>query len=159
NPEAINRSLDRMKKLAERRSLPMENGSQIVDRVHPASQLSDLRDCEVVIEAVFERIETKQEVLAATSAELHPTAILASNTTTFPISELAKSVVTPGNFIGMHFFAPVEQMDLLEIIVGEETSEQTKKLASGLASHLKKVPLVVRDGPGFYKRGVVCAHF
>ena len=158
NPEAINRSLDRMKKLAERRSLPMENGSQIVDRVHPASRLSDLHDCEVVIEAVFERLETKQEVLAATSAELHPTAILASNTTTFPISELAKSVVTPGNFIGMHFFAPVEQMDLLEIIVGQETSEQAQKVALGLASRLHKIPLVVKDGPGFYTSRVVMAY-
>jgi 3-hydroxyacyl-CoA dehydrogenase/enoyl-CoA hydratase/3-hydroxybutyryl-CoA epimerase len=117
-----------------------------------------LRDCGFVIEAVFERLETKQEVLAAVSAELGPAAILASNTTTFPISELAKSVPKPENFIGTHFFAPVEQMDLLEIILGEKTSEQTKKLALGLASQLNKIPLVVRDGPGFYTSRVVMAY-
>ena len=154
--EAINRSLDRMKKLSQRCSAP--NGQKITDRVQPADQVTELRDCDFVIEAVFERLETKQEVLAAVSAELSPTAILASNTTTFPISELAKSVRHPENFIGTHFFAPVEQMELLEIILGRETSDQTRKLALGLASRLGKIPLVVRDGPGFYTSRVVMAY-
>jgi 3-hydroxyacyl-CoA dehydrogenase/enoyl-CoA hydratase/3-hydroxybutyryl-CoA epimerase len=155
---AIKRSLDRIKKLSQRHATAGENGAEIIDRVQPAKQLGDLRDCGFVIEAVFERLEIKREVLAAVSAELGPAAILASNTTTFPISELAKSVPRPENFIGTHFFAPVEQMDLLEIILGEETSEQTKKLALGLASQLNKVPLVVRDGPGFYTSRVVMAY-
>jgi len=156
--EAIKRSLDRIKKLSERHRAAGENGTQIIGRVQPANHVWDLRDCGFVIEAVFERLETKREVLAAVSAELGPAAILASNTTTFPISELAKSVPRPENFIGTHFFAPVEQMDLLEIILGEETSEQTKKLALGLGSRLNKVPLVVRDGPGFYTSRVVMAY-
>jgi 3-hydroxyacyl-CoA dehydrogenase / enoyl-CoA hydratase / 3-hydroxybutyryl-CoA epimerase len=156
--EAIKRSLDRMKKLSERHSAPGENGAQIIGRVRPADHVGDLRDCGFVIEAVFERLETKREVLAAVSAELGPAAILASNTTTFPISELAKSVPRPEDFIGTHFFAPVEQMDLLEIILGEKTSEQTKRLALGFASQLNKVPLVVRDGPGFYTSRVVMAY-
>jgi 3-hydroxyacyl-CoA dehydrogenase/enoyl-CoA hydratase/3-hydroxybutyryl-CoA epimerase len=158
NPEAISRSLDRMKKLSERRLPATKNGDAVIRRVQPANQVSDLRDCDFVIEAVFERLETKQEVLAAVSAELSPEAILASNTTTFPISELAKSVLNPANFVGTHFFAPVEQMDLLEIILGRETSDQTRKLALGLASRLNKVPLVVRDGPGFYTSRVVMAY-
>jgi 3-hydroxyacyl-CoA dehydrogenase/enoyl-CoA hydratase/3-hydroxybutyryl-CoA epimerase len=156
--EAIKRSLDRMKRLSERRSSGGKKGDQIIGRVHPANQISDLRDCGFVVEAIFERLETKKEVLAAVSAELSPATILASNTTTFPISELAKSVRQPGNFIGTHFFAPVEQMDLLEVILGEETSDQTKQLALGLASRLNKVPLVVRDGPGFYTSRVVMAY-
>ena len=156
--EAVNRSLDRMKKLSERRSLTGKDSDQIIGRVRPANQISDLRDCGFVVEAVFERLETKKEVLAAISAELSPTTILASNTTTFPISELAKSVRQPENFIGTHFFAPVEQMDLLEVILGEQTSDQTKQLALGLASRLNKVPLVVRDGPGFYTSRVVMAY-
>jgi 3-hydroxyacyl-CoA dehydrogenase / enoyl-CoA hydratase / 3-hydroxybutyryl-CoA epimerase len=158
NAEAINRSLDRMKRLSEKRRLGAKSDDQITGRVQPVGRLSDLRDCEFVIEAVFERLETKQEVLAAVSAELGPTAILASNTTTFPISELAKSVRLPGNFLGTHFFAPVEQMDLLEIILGQETSEQTKNLALGMSSRFNKVPLVVRDGPGFYTSRVVMAY-
>ena len=158
DPEAIRRSLDRIKKLSERHAAAGENGAQIIGRVQPANHVGDLRDCGFVIEAVFERLETKREVLAAVSAELDPAAILASNTTTFPISELAKSVPRPENFIGTHFFAPVEQMDLLEIILGEETSEQTKRLALGLTSQLNKVPLVVRDGPGFYTSRVVMAY-
>jgi 3-hydroxyacyl-CoA dehydrogenase / enoyl-CoA hydratase / 3-hydroxybutyryl-CoA epimerase len=156
--EAIKRSLDRIKKLSQRHAAAGENGAQIIGRVQPANQIGELRDCGFVIEAVFERLEIKREVLAAVSAELGPAAILASNTTTFPISELAKSMPRPENFIGTHFFAPVEQMDLLEIILGEETSEQTKKLALGLASQLNKVPLVVRDGPGFYTSRVVMAY-
>jgi 3-hydroxyacyl-CoA dehydrogenase / enoyl-CoA hydratase / 3-hydroxybutyryl-CoA epimerase len=154
--EAINRSLNRMKKLAERHSAP--NGQKLTGRVQPASRVAELQDCDFVIEAVFERLETKQEVLAAVSAELSPTAILASNTTTFPISELAKSVRRPENFIGTHFFAPVEQMELLEIILGQETSDKARKLALGLASRLGKIPLVVRDGPGFYTSRVVMAY-
>jgi 3-hydroxyacyl-CoA dehydrogenase / enoyl-CoA hydratase / 3-hydroxybutyryl-CoA epimerase len=156
--EAIKRSLDRMKKLSEKRSPAGKNGAQILGRVHPANQLSDLRDCGFVIEAVFERLETKREVLAAVSAEVDPAAILASNTTTFPISELAQAVQQPENFIGTHFFAPVEQMDLLEVILGRQTSDQTRKLTLGLASRLNKVPLVVRDGPGFYTSRVVMAY-
>ena len=156
--EAIKRSLSRMKKLSEKGSPAGKNGAQIIGRIHPANQVSDLRDCGFVIEAVFERLETKREVLAAVGAELGPTAILASNTTTFPISELAKSVRRRENFIGTHFFAPVEQMDLVEVILGRETSDQTRKVALGLASRLNKVPLVVRDGPGFYTSRVVMAY-
>jgi 3-hydroxyacyl-CoA dehydrogenase/enoyl-CoA hydratase/3-hydroxybutyryl-CoA epimerase len=158
NAEAINRSFDRMRKLSERRLPATKNGAQIIDRVQPVGKVGDLRDCGFVIEAVFERLETKREVLAAVSAELDPAAILASNTTTFPISELAKSVSQPENFIGTHFFAPVEQMDLLEIILGQATSDRAKKIALGFASKLNKVPLVVRDGPGFYTSRVVMAY-
>jgi 3-hydroxyacyl-CoA dehydrogenase / enoyl-CoA hydratase / 3-hydroxybutyryl-CoA epimerase len=156
--EAIERSLDRMKKLAERRSSGERNGGHILERVQPANRVDELHDCAFVIEAVFERLETKQEVLAAVGAQLGPSAILASNTTTFPISELAKAVPRPENFIGTHFFAPVEQMELLEVVVGEKTSDQTRKLALALASQLNKVPLVVRDGPGFYTSRVVMAY-
>jgi 3-hydroxyacyl-CoA dehydrogenase / enoyl-CoA hydratase / 3-hydroxybutyryl-CoA epimerase len=156
--EAIKRSLDRMKKLSEKPLTAGTTRAQIMGRVHPVNQLSELRECGFVIEAVFERLETKREVLAAVSAEVDPRAIVASNTTTFPISELANSVRRPENFIGTHFFAPVEQMDLLEVILGRETSDQTSKLALGLASRLNKVPLVVRDGPGFYTSRVVMAY-
>jgi 3-hydroxyacyl-CoA dehydrogenase / enoyl-CoA hydratase / 3-hydroxybutyryl-CoA epimerase len=158
NAEAISRSLDRIKRLSERRLAAPENGNQIVSRIRPVHQLSDLADCGFVIEAVFERLETKQDVLAGVSSILSADSVLASNTTTFPISELAKSVSNPANFIGAHFFAPVEQMDLLEIILGRETSEHAQKIALGLASRLNKVPLVVRDGPGFYTSRVVMAY-
>jgi 3-hydroxyacyl-CoA dehydrogenase / enoyl-CoA hydratase / 3-hydroxybutyryl-CoA epimerase len=158
NTEAISRSLDRIKKLSERRPAASENGDQIVSRIRPIHQLSDLAECGFVIEAVFERLETKQEVLAGVSSILSADSVLASNTTTFPISELANSVSNPANFIGTHFFAPVEQMDLLEIILGRETSENAQKIALGLASRLNKVPLVVRDGPGFYTSRVVMAY-
>jgi 3-hydroxyacyl-CoA dehydrogenase/enoyl-CoA hydratase/3-hydroxybutyryl-CoA epimerase len=158
NQEALNRSLDRIKKLAERSSTTAKHSDQISDRVRPASQLGDLSGCQFVIEAVFEKLETKQEVLAGISSMLSPDSVLSSNTTTFPISELAKSVRNPAKFIGTHFFAPVEQMDLLEIIVGRETSEQAQNQALSLASKLKRVPLVVRDGPGFYTSRVVMAY-
>ena len=111
-----------------------------------------------VVEAVFERLDVKQTVLSELSQCLPPDSTLASNTTTFPIAELATAVKEPGRFVGTHFFAPVEQMELLEIIRGAQTSPATVKRALRLAGQMRKVPIVVGDGPGFYTSRVVMAY-
>ncbi|MBV8815247.1 MAG: hypothetical protein JO271_12225 [Verrucomicrobia bacterium] len=152
--EAAKRSLDKLEK-----GLSKTVGTKpLSERLQFTRRIEDLGACNFVIEAVFERFEVKAPVLAAAASVLRPEAVIASNTTTFPISKLASAVPDPTRFIGTHFFAPVEQMELLEIIVGEQTSEQTVNKALGLAATLGKVPIVVKDGPGFYTSRVVIAY-
>jgi 3-hydroxyacyl-CoA dehydrogenase / enoyl-CoA hydratase / 3-hydroxybutyryl-CoA epimerase len=154
DPEAAKRSLDRLEKALSKaiRTKPLS------DRLHFTRRIEDLASCDFIVEAVFERFEVKAPVLASAASVVSPQAVIASNTTTFPISKLATAVRDPARFIGTHFFAPVEQMELLEIIVGGQTSEETVNKALGLAATLGKVPIVVKDGPGFYTSRVVMAY-
>jgi 3-hydroxyacyl-CoA dehydrogenase/enoyl-CoA hydratase/3-hydroxybutyryl-CoA epimerase len=100
----------------------------------------------------------KTDLLKKVGSIVSKEAIIASNTTTFPISELATAVPDSSQFIGTHFFAPVEQMELLEIILGRQTTDATLNKALALAQALRKTPVVVRDGPGFYTSRVVMAY-
>ena len=128
------------------------------ERITQAQKLTDLAAADLVVEAVFERLDVKQAVLSEISQYLPAESALASNTTTFPIGELAAAVKEPARFVGTHFFAPVEQMELLEIIRGAQTNPATVKQALRLAGQMRKVPIVVGDGPGFYTSRVVMAY-
>ena len=150
--EAAKRSSSRIQKVLSR------HAGDLVSRLQLTQQLDDLSRCEFVIEAVFERFDVKTDLLKRVSSVLPKPAIVASNTTTFPISELATATPDPGQFIGTHFFAPVEQMELLEIILGRQTTGATLSRAFGLAKALGKTPVVVKDGPGFYTSRVVMAY-
>ena len=150
--EAAKRSSGRIEKI-----LGQQPGDGL-SRLQLTQQLDDLSRCDFVIEAVFERFDVKTDLLKRLGSSTSKQAIIASNTTTFPISELATAVPDPGQFIGTHFFAPVEQMELLEIILGRETSNATLNKALALAKALGKTPVVVRDGPGFYTSRVVMAY-
>ena len=150
--EAAKRSTARIQKIL---------GQQPVDppsRLQVTQELGDLSRCDFVIEAVFERFDVKTDLLKRLGSIVSKQTIIASNTTTFPISELSTAVPDPGQFIGTHFFAPVEQMELLEIILGRQTTEATLNKALALAKALRKTPVVVRDGPGFYTSRVVMAY-
>jgi 3-hydroxyacyl-CoA dehydrogenase/enoyl-CoA hydratase/3-hydroxybutyryl-CoA epimerase len=129
-----------------------------LSRLRFTEQLDDLSRCDFVIEAVFERFDVKTDLLKRLGSITSKQTIIASNTTTFPISDLATAVPDPGQFIGTHFFAPVEQMELLEIILGRETTDATLNKALALANALGKTPVVVKDGPGFYTSRVVMAY-
>jgi 3-hydroxyacyl-CoA dehydrogenase/enoyl-CoA hydratase/3-hydroxybutyryl-CoA epimerase len=118
-------------------------------RLQP-SDLSGLRGCEIVIEAVVEDLAVKRELLARVAAEALPEAILASNTSTLPIARLAEGLPNPERVIGLHFFSPVAKMPLLEIVRHPGTSAATVERALALAGALGKTPIVVADGPGFY---------
>ncbi len=118
----------------------------------------DLRDCDFVIEAVFETRAVKSEVLGRVCEVLGDDAILASNTSTLPITGLADYSDRPTRFIGMHFFSPVERMPLLEIILGTQTSQETLARAMDLARLLGKTPIVVNDSPGFFTSRVFCTY-
>lgn len=150
--DAAKRSSSRIEKTLGRQP------SNPLSRLHFTQQLDDLSRCDFVIEAVFERFDVKTDLLKRLGSIASNQTIIASNTTTFPISELATEVPDPGQFIGTHFFAPVEQMELLEIILGRETTDATLNKALALANALGKTPVVVRDGPGFYTSRVVMAY-
>jgi 3-hydroxyacyl-CoA dehydrogenase/enoyl-CoA hydratase/3-hydroxybutyryl-CoA epimerase len=150
--EAAKRSSSRSQKVLS------QHASDLFSRLQLTQQLDDLSRCEFVIEAVFERFDVKTDLLKRVSSILPKQAIVASNTTTFPISELATATPDPGRFIGTHFFAPVEQMELLEIILGHQTTGATLDRALALAKALGKTPVVVKDGPGFYTSRVVMAY-
>ncbi|GAA0552855.1 3-hydroxyacyl-CoA dehydrogenase NAD-binding domain-containing protein [Paractinoplanes ferrugineus] len=119
------------------------------------ADVDDLRGCDVVIEAVFEDPALKAEVFAEVEPVLAPGALLASNTSTLPITGLAESVGRPADFIGMHFFSPVGKMPLLEIVVGERTRDEAVARAFDLGRRLGKTPIVVNDGLGFFTSRVI----
>ncbi len=109
----------------------------------------------MVIEAVFEDPAVKAQVFAEIEPHLAPDALLGSNTSTLPITELAEGVSRPADFIGLHFFSPVDKMPLLEIIKGEKTSEETLYRALDVARQIRKTPIVVNDSRGFFTSRVI----
>jgi 3-hydroxyacyl-CoA dehydrogenase/enoyl-CoA hydratase/3-hydroxybutyryl-CoA epimerase/3-hydroxyacyl-CoA dehydrogenase/enoyl-CoA hydratase/3-hydroxybutyryl-CoA epimerase/enoyl-CoA isomerase len=118
-------------------------------RLSTTSLLSAMADRDVVIEAVIEKEEVKVQVYRELEKTLPPGAILASNTSTISITRMARSVAHPENFAGMHFFNPVDRMQLVEVIRGEKTSDATVVTLVALAKRIGKTPIVVRDCPGF----------
>ncbi len=121
----------------------------ILARINPGGY-ADLEGADLVVEAVFEDTAIKADVTRRAEAVLAEDAIFASNTSTLPISGLAEASVRPANFIGLHFFSPVERMGLVEVIVGKKTSEETLAHALDFVAQLKKTPIVVNDSRGFY---------
>jgi len=140
----------RLASRASRGKTTAAEAETVLARIHPTTELADLAGCDLVIEAVLEDSALKAEVLAAAEAHARPDALLSSNTSTLPITGLALSVTRPADFLGLHFFSPVERMRLVEVVRGERTSPEA--LAAGVAfvRRLGKVPVVVRDGRGFY---------
>jgi len=122
----------------------------IVARIAPAVDYSGLQGCDLVVEAVFEDMAIKANATRKTEAVISAQAIVASNTSTLPISELATASCRPGQFIGLHFFSPVERMPLVEVVVGKQTSETTLANALDFVAQLKMTPIVVNDSRGFY---------
>ncbi|NQZ91972.1 MAG: enoyl-CoA hydratase/isomerase family protein [Moritella sp.] len=127
-----------------------EEKCAILQRITPSRESADLIGCDMVIEAVFEDRKVKNqaitEILTAVGDEL----IMASNTSTLPISSLATASTKPENFIGLHFFSPVDKMPLVEIIKGDKTSSATLAAAYDLVIQIGKVPIVVNDSRGFF---------
>ncbi|MEV0680563.1 3-hydroxyacyl-CoA dehydrogenase NAD-binding domain-containing protein [Actinosynnema sp. NPDC050436] len=125
-------------------------GANGVPGVTPTDSDADLAGCDLVVEAVFENRELKNRVLPAAEASALPDAVIASNTSTLPITGLASAVGDPTRFIGLHFFSPVPKMRLVEIIRGEQTSDETLARAFDYVLQIGKTPIVVNDSRGFY---------
>jgi len=124
--------------------------AEILARVTPVTDVADLAGCDFVIEAVFEDVGIKAEMTKKVEAVLGPDVIFGSNTSTLPITGLAKAWSKQENFIGVHFFSPVEKMPLVEIILGEKTGPQAIAKALDYVRQIKKTPIVVNDSRGFY---------
>jgi 3-hydroxyacyl-CoA dehydrogenase/enoyl-CoA hydratase/3-hydroxybutyryl-CoA epimerase len=122
----------------------------VLARIKPTASYDDLAGADLVIEAVFENREIKADVTAKTEAVIPKNAVFASNTSTLPITGLAQASKRPAQFIGVHFFSPVDKMPLVEIIVGKKTNEDTIARALDYVGQLRKTPIVVNDSRGFY---------
>jgi 3-hydroxyacyl-CoA dehydrogenase/enoyl-CoA hydratase/3-hydroxybutyryl-CoA epimerase len=127
-----------------------EKARALLNMIHPTTDYADLEGCELVIEAVFESREIKAGVTAKTEAVIPENAIFASNTSTLPITGLAEASKRPESFIGLHFFSPVDKMPLVELIVGEKSSDEAIARGLDYIQQIRKTPIVVNDSPGFY---------
>ncbi|MFO1081761.1 MAG: 3-hydroxyacyl-CoA dehydrogenase NAD-binding domain-containing protein [Reyranellaceae bacterium] len=145
-------------KLVKRGRLAQDKCDAMLAKVTATPDFGRLEGCELVIEAVFENRDVKAEATKKAEAVLADTAIFASNTSTLPITGLAEASVRPANFIGLHFFSPVEKMPLVEIIVGKKTSPETLARAMDYVQKIRKTPIVVNDSRGFFTSRV-CGAF
>ncbi|GAB4278467.1 MAG: 3-hydroxyacyl-CoA dehydrogenase NAD-binding domain-containing protein [Candidatus Promineifilaceae bacterium] len=121
-----------------------------LNRILPTADYNQLTGCDLVIEAVFENRDVKAKVTQAAESVMLPEGVFASNTSTLPITSLAKASTRPARFIGMHFFSPVHKMKLVELIVGAQTSDETLAKAFDFVLAIGKIPIVVNDSRGFY---------
>jgi len=144
-----------MAKQIDRGLATMAERDALLARIRATSDYGALRDCNLVVEAVFEDRKVKAGAIVAAEAAIGEGAVFGSNTSTLPISSLAEMSKRPGNFIGIHFFSPVERMMLVEIILGKKTGETTLAAALDYVRVIRKTPIVVNDARGFYTSRVV----
>ena len=142
-------------KAVQRGRSTQEQADELLARITATTDPAAADGAELVIEAVFEDPSVKAEVFAEIEPHLAPDALLGSNTSTLPITDLAHNVSRPADFIGLHFFSPVDKMPLLEIIRGEQTTDETLYRALDVAKLIKKTPIVVNDSRGFFTSRVI----
>ncbi|MCX5401062.1 3-hydroxyacyl-CoA dehydrogenase NAD-binding domain-containing protein [Streptomyces sp. NBC_00102] len=131
---------------------------ELLARITPTGDPADLAGCDAVIEAVFEDTALKHKVFQEIQDIVAPDALLCSNTSTLPITVLAEGVTRPADFVGLHFFSPVDKMPLVEIIKGAGTGDEAQARAFDLVRQIKKTPIVVNDSRGFFTSRVI-GHF
>ena len=137
-------------KALERGKTTQEKADKLLGLIKPTTNYDDLKGADLVIEAVFESREIKAEVTKKAEPQLAAGGIYGSNTSTLPITGLAEASASPENFIGIHFFSPVDKMQLVEIIMGKKTSDETLAKAMDYVKQIRKTPIVVNDSRGFY---------
>ncbi|RSS05553.1 3-hydroxyacyl-CoA dehydrogenase NAD-binding domain-containing protein [Streptomyces sp. WAC00469] len=135
-----------------------EKADALLARITPTAEIADLAGCDAVIEAVFEDPGLKRKVFQEAEQAVAPDALLCSNTSTLPITALAEGVQRQDDFIGLHFFSPVDKMPLVEIVKGERTGEEALARAFDLVRQIDKTPIVVNDSRGFFTSRVI-GHF
>lgn len=148
----VSKFLDRS---VEKGKMTTEERSAILGRLKGTSKLEELSSCDIVVEAIVENASIKKELFRKLDSILGPEAILASNTSTIPITELAGATKRPERFIGMHFMNPVPMMKLVEVIRGLRTSDDTTKVIFELSKRMDKEPIEVNDSPGFVSNRVL----
>ncbi|MBN1849503.1 MAG: enoyl-CoA hydratase/isomerase family protein [Deltaproteobacteria bacterium] len=155
NDQAIEKGVATVKKtfaypIKKKKMTQADLDHMIKDQLTTTTSLDDLKDVDLVIEAVLEDMRIKQDIWKRLESICGPDTVFATNTSALPITEMASVLSDPGRMIGLHFFNPAERMQLLEIICAEKTSNQTLATSVAFARAIKKIPIVVNDGPGFY---------
>ncbi|MEI6203402.1 MAG: 3-hydroxyacyl-CoA dehydrogenase NAD-binding domain-containing protein, partial [Enhydrobacter sp.] len=145
-------------KLVKRGRMDQAKRDGLLAKVTATPDFAALKDCQIAVEAVFENRDVKAEATKKAEAALPKEAVFASNTSTLPITGLAEASSRPEQFIGLHFFSPVEKMPLVEIIVGKKTSPETLARAMDFVQKIRKTPIVVNDSRGFFTSRV-CGAF
>ncbi|MCB0551289.1 MAG: enoyl-CoA hydratase/isomerase family protein [Phaeodactylibacter sp.] len=143
----VRRKLDAM--VAEGKKQP-EDSKEMLSRIQTTESSKDFEHCDLVIEAVFENRLVKQKVTREAEEYLDEYSLLASNTVSIPITQLAEASIRPENYVGLHFFPPAEEVPLVEIVRGEKTSEETVARAFDFVRAIRKTPIVVKDDWGFF---------
>ena len=143
-------SANLLKKAIERKRSTEAKAEALLSLIKPTTDYNDLEGCDLVIEAVFESVELKADVTAKTEAVVPESCIFASNTSTLPITGLAEASKRPDQFIGLHFFSPVDRMPLVEVILGEKTRDEAIARSLDYIQQIRKTPIVVNDSRGFY---------
>jgi 3-hydroxyacyl-CoA dehydrogenase/enoyl-CoA hydratase/3-hydroxybutyryl-CoA epimerase len=141
---------DYWQRQVEKRRITPDKRNQLLALIKPTTKYADLAGSQFIIEAVFENRQIKAEVTKAAEAAAGEAAIFGSNTSTLPITGLAEASVRPESFIGIHFFSPVEQMPLVEIIRGRKTGDRATAVAMDFVRAIRKTPIVVNDSRGFF---------
>jgi 3-hydroxyacyl-CoA dehydrogenase/enoyl-CoA hydratase/3-hydroxybutyryl-CoA epimerase len=153
SPDALAKGLkhasDLWMKLVKRKSIDKYQFQQKIDAVSVTTDYSGFKNLDVVVEAIVEDMGIKQKVIGECAGQMRPDAIIATNTSSLSVTEMAKGHPRPEYFAGMHFFNPVNKMPLVEVIRGEKTSDETIATIFELTKKMGKMPVVVKDGPGF----------
>ncbi len=144
-------------KSIEKGRMTPEEKQSILGRIHGTTNLEDLKDADLIIEAIIEETKAKKDLFKTLDSLCKKDTIFASNTSTIPITDLASATKRPDRFIGMHFMNPVPLMKLVEVIRGLRTSQETATTIMHLAEKLEKTPIEVNDGPGFISNRVLFA--
>ena len=153
NAEQLDRGLANIEKTygaaVKRGLMSEEKAKEGRARIVASTAQDGLRDVQIVIEAASEKLEIKKQIFARLGEQVGPNAILATNTSALPISELAATTNSPERVIGLHFFNPVSRMKLVEVVVGKQTAPETTERALAFTRQVAKLPVVVQDSPGF----------
>ena len=155
NDEALEKGVDAVRKtfaypIKKRKMKQADLDNMLENQLSTASSLDDLKDVDLIIEAVLENMTVKQDIWGKLEGICRPDVIFATNTSALPITEMASILGDPGRMIGLHFFNPAHRMPLLEIICAQKTFDQTLASSVSFARAIRKIPIVVNDGPGFY---------
>lgn len=159
--EFVNKGLSRIEKFlnrsVEKGKMTEAEKNKILSKIKGTTKLEDLKDADLVVEAIFEDVNVKKDIFKNLDTICKKETLFASNTSTIPITDLASVTSRPESFIGMHFMNPVPLMKLVEVIRGLRTSDQTAKIIKELAEKMGKIPVEVNDGPGFVSNRVLFA--
>jgi len=144
-------------KSIEKGKMTPDDKKNILGKIHGATKLENMKDADLIIEAILEEVKMKKDVFQKLDGICKKETIFASNTSTIPITDLASATKRPDQFIGMHFMNPVPLMKLVEVIRGLRTSTETTTIIKQLAEKMEKIPIEVNDGPGFISNRVLFA--